>query len=75
MIVTNYYHILRSRHFAEMQGVKALYLAAKNTFISFPYATVREFIALILENRNWTLSMMVIVLLYEMVSLPWQVRW
>lgn len=65
VIITNYYHTLRTRYFVERQGVKALYLSAKNPLISFPYATVREFLALILENRNWTVGMMIVVLLYE----------
>ncbi|HFI0463421.1 TPA: YdcF family protein [Streptococcus suis] len=65
VIVTNHYHSLRARYFAEKAGISAYFAAASNTWISWPYSAAREYIALLMINKEWMIILMAIVAFYE----------
>lgn len=68
VIVTNQYHSLRTRYFAEKLGVRAYFVAAKNVWLSWPYSAVREYIALLLINKETMVILMTIVGIIEWLN-------
>lgn len=69
IIVTSTYHLMRSAYYARKVGVKVTYLGAKTNLLVWPYAVVREFIALLLLTKEISVLYIIYIILVEIFKM------
>lgn len=65
VIVTSTYHLPRTSFFARKYQVPARYIGSKTAIISWPYAVVREFLAILLLTKEVSVFYIVYIIVTE----------
>lgn len=66
VVVTSFYHLIRSQYFAIRLGIKVHYKGSRSSWFLMPYAIVREYLALMLLNKEVNIIYMACIIIIEL---------
>lgn len=66
LVVTSFYHLIRSQYFAMQLGIKVHYTGSRSSWFLMPYAIVREYLALMLLNKEINMIYMACIVIIEL---------